>query len=208
MMRLAVNATRMQLLRLRKRLAIVRRGHKLLKDKQDAMMRQFMELVKSVKGMRARVEDQLQAAFQSFLLARSTMPDQLVEEAICMPGMRLSLKVGQRQIMNVRVPVLKPIVEGSIRCYGFVGTSGDLDISLRFLGGVLEQSLKLAEAEKTMQLLADDIEKTRRRVNALEYTLIPDLIETIRYITMKLSEMERSNLSRLMRIKNIIRAEE
>ncbi len=207
-MRLAVNATRMQLLRLRKRLAIVRRGHKLLKDKQDAMMRQFMELVKSVKGMRARVEDQLQAAFQSFLLARSTMPDQLVEEAICMPGMRLSLKVGQRQIMNVRVPVLKPIVEGSIRCYGFVGTSGDLDISLRFLGGVLEQSLKLAEAEKTMQLLADDIEKTRRRVNALEYTLIPDLIETIRYITMKLSEMERSNLSRLMRIKNIIRAEE
>jgi len=207
-MRLAVSATRMQLLRLRKRLALARRGHKLLKDKQDAMMRQFMELVKSVKGMRARVEDQLQAAFQSFLLARSTMPDQLVEEAICMPGMQLSLKVGQRQILNVRVPVLEPIVEGSIRCYGFVGTSGDLDISLRFLGGVLEQSLKLAEAEKTIQLLADEIEKTRRRVNALEYILIPDLIETIRYITMKLSEMERSNLSRLMRIKNIIRAQE
>ena len=178
-MTLAVSATRMQLLRLRKRLAIARRGHKLLKDKQDEMMRQFMELVKSVKGMRAQVEDQLQAAFQSFLLARSTMPDQLVEEAICLPGMHLSLKVSQRQ-----------------------------DISLRFLGGVLEQSLKLAEAEKTMQLLADDIEKTRRRVNALEYTLIPDLIETIRYITMKLSEMERSNLSRLMRIKNIIRAKE
>ncbi len=207
-MRLAVSATRMQLLRLRKRLAIARRGHKLLKDKQDEMMRQFMELVKSVKGMRAMVEDQLQAAFQSFLLARSTMPDKLVEEAICLPGMHLSLKVGQRQIMNVRVPVLEPIVEGSIRCYGFVGTSGDLDISLRFLGGVLKQSLKLAEAEKTMQLLADDIEKTRRRVNALEYTLIPNLIETIRYITMKLSEMERSNLSRLMRVKNIIRAKE
>jgi V/A-type H+-transporting ATPase subunit D len=206
-MRLSVNATRMELLRLRKRLAIARRGHKLLKDKQDELMRQFMELVKSVKGMRAQVERQLHAAFQSFLLARSTMPDQLVEEAISFPGMQLSLKVSQRQIMNVRVPVLEPIVQGNIRCYGYASTSGDLDIALKFLEGVLEQSLKLAEAEKTMQLLADEIEKTRRRVNALEYTLIPNLVETIRYIVMKLSEMERSNLSRLMRIKDIIRQE-
>jgi V/A-type H+-transporting ATPase subunit D len=207
-MRLAVNATRMELLRLRKRLAIARRGHKLLKDKQDELMRQFMELVTSVKGMRARVESQLHAAFQSFLLARSTMPDQVVEEAISFPGMQLRLKVGQRQIMNVRIPVLEPIVEGNIRCYGYASTSGDLDIALKFLEGVLEQSLKLAEAEKTMQLLADEIEKTRRRVNALEYTLIPSLVETIRYITMKLAEMERSNLSRLMRIKDIIRQEQ
>jgi len=206
-MRLSVNATRMELLRLRKRLAIARRGHKLLKDKQDELMRQFMELVKSVKGMRAQVESQLHAAFQSFLLARATMPDQLVEEAISFPGMQLSLKVSQRQIMNVRIPVLEPVVEGNIRCYGYANTSGDLDIALKFLEGVLEQSLKLAEAEKTMQLLADEIEKTRRRVNALEYTLIPNLVETIRYIVMKLSEMERSNLSRLMRIKDIIRQE-
>jgi len=206
-MRLSVNATRMELLRLRKRLAIARRGHKLLKDKQDELMRQFMELVKSVRGMRAQVEGQLHAAFQSFLLARSTMSDQLVEEAISFPGMKLRLKVSQRQLMNVRIPVMETVVEGSIRCYGFANTSGDLDISLKFLEGVLEQSLKLAEAEKTMQLLADEIEKTRRRVNALEYTLIPNLVETIRYITMKLSEMERSNLSRLMRIKDIIRAE-
>jgi V/A-type H+-transporting ATPase subunit D len=206
-MRLNVSATRMQLLRLRKRLAIARRGHKLLKDKQDELMRQFMELVKSVKGLRSEVEQGLYEAFQSFLLARSTMPDQLVEEAISMPSMRLRLKVGQRQIMNVRIPVLQPSVEGTIRCYGYVGTSGDLDIALHFLGGVLEQSLKLAEAEKTLQLLADEIEKTRRRVNALEYTLIPNLAETIRYITMKLSEMERSNLSRLMRVKSIIRKE-
>jgi len=207
-MRLAVNATRMELLRLRKRLAIARRGHKLLKDKQDELMRQFMELVSLVKGMRAQVENQLHAAFQSFLLARSTMPDQLVEEAISFPGMQLRLKVSQRQIMNVRIPVLEPIVEGNIRCYGYASTSGDLDIALKFLEGVLEQSLKLAEAEKTMQLLADEIEKTRRRVNALEYTLIPNLVETIRYITMKLAEMERSNLSRLMRIKDIIRQEQ
>jgi V/A-type H+-transporting ATPase subunit D len=206
-MRLSVNATRMQMLRLRKRLAIARRGHKLLKDKQDEMMRQFMELVKSVQGMRAQVESQLHAAFQSFLLARSTMSDQMVEEAISFPGMKLRLKVGQRQIMNIRIPVLEPQVEGKIRCYGYANTSGDLDVSLKFLEGVLEQSLKLAEAEKTMQLLADEIEKTRRRVNALEYTLIPNLVETIRYIAMKLSEMERSNLSRLMRIKDIIRQE-
>ncbi len=206
-MRLSVNATRMELLRLRKRLAIARRGHKLLKDKQDELMRQFMELVKTVKGMRAQVESRLQAAFQSFLLARSTMSDQQVEAAISFPGMRLRLKVRQRQIMNVRIPVLEPQVEGEIRCYGYADTSGDLDISLKFLESVLEQSLKLAEAEKTMQLLADEIEKTRRRVNALEYTLMPNLVETIRYIAMKLSEMERSNLSRLMRIKDIIRKE-
>jgi V/A-type H+-transporting ATPase subunit D len=198
----------MQLLRLRKRLAIARRGHKLLKDKQDELMRQFMELVKSVKGLRAEVEQGLHEAFQSFLLASSTMPDQLVEEAISMPNMRLQLKVGQRQIMNVRIPVLQPSVSGTVRCYGYASTSGDLDISLQFLGGVLKQSLELAEAEKTLQLLADEIEKTRRRVNALEYTLIPNLTETIRYITMKLSEMERSNLSRLMRVKSIIRKEE
>ncbi|MFC1683236.1 V-type ATP synthase subunit D [Candidatus Zixiibacteriota bacterium] len=207
-MRLAVNATRMQLLRLRKRLAIARRGHKLLKDKQDELMRQFMKLVKSVKGIRAEVEKGLHEAFQSFLLSRATMPDQVVEEAISMPSMKLRLKVSQRQIMSVRIPVLEPTVEGKIRCYGYADTSGDLDISLKFLGDVLEQSLRLAEAEKTMQLLADEIEKTRRRVNALEYTLIPNLQETIRYITQKLAEMERSNLSRLMRVKSIIRREE
>jgi len=207
-MRLNVSATRMQLLRLRKRLAIARRGHKLLKDKQDELMRQFMELVKSVKGQRAEVEKGLHEAFQSFLLARSTMSDQLVEEAISMPSMKLRLDVSQRQIMNVRIPVLESSVTGSIRCYGYANTSGDLDIALNFLSGVLEQSLKLAESEKTLQLLADEIEKTRRRVNALEYTLIPNLFQTIRYITMKLGEMERSNLSRMMRIKSIIQKED
>jgi V/A-type H+-transporting ATPase subunit D len=207
-MRLNVSATRMQLLRLRKRLAIARRGHKLLKDKQDELMRRFMELVKSVKGQRAEVERGLHEAFQSFLLARSTMPEQLVEEAISMPNMKLRLDVSQRQIMNVRIPVLEPSVTGTVRCYGYATTSGDLDIALSSLSGVLEQSLRLAEAEKTLQLLADEIEKTRRRVNALEYTLIPNLAETIRYITMKLGEMERSNLSRLMRIKTIIQKEE
>ena len=198
----------MQLLRLRKRLAIARRGHKLLKDKQDELMRRFMELVKTVKGQRAEVEQALHEAFQSFLLARSTMPDQLVEEAISMPNMKLRLDVSQRQIMNVRIPVFEPSVTGTVRCYGYATTSGDLDIALNFLGGVLEQSLRLAEAEKTLQLLADEIEKTRRRVNALEYTLIPNLAETIRYINMKLGEMERSNLSRMMRIKSIIQKEE
>lgn len=128
-----------------------------------------------------------------------------LEEALAFPSMVLQLEVEQKQIMNVRVPVLAPQVSGRMRCYGFHETSGDLDLSLAALGKVVREMLELAQAEKTLRLLADEIDKTRRRVNALEYTLIPDLKETIKFIIMKLGEMERSNLTRLMKIKDMLK---
>ena len=204
-MLLAANPTRMHLLRLKKRLKLAVRGHKLLKDKQDELMRRFMHLVKQIGGMRQEVEKELQQAFGRFTLARSVMSKASLEEALTLPSKRLEVGVTTQRIMNVSVPVFEPKAEGRIFCYGFAHTSGELDISLRSLDAVLLQLIELAQAEKTMKLLADEIDRTRRRVNALEYTLIPSLEETIKYITMKLEEMERSNLTRLMKIKEMVR---
>lgn len=203
-MLLATNPTRMHLLRLKKRLKLAIRGHKLLKDKQDELMRRFMELVKEIRGMRREVEGELQQAFGRFTLARAVMSKAALEEALAFPSKRLEVGVTTRRIMSVKVPVFEPKAEGQIFCYGFVNTSGELDMSLRSLDSVLLQLIDLARAEKTMMLLADEIDRTRRRVNALEYTLIPSLEETIKYITMKLEEMERSNLTRLMKIKAMV----
>lgn len=202
-MLLAVNPTRMHLLRLKKRLRLAIRGHKLLKDKQDELMRRFMELVKRIRGMRQEVEQDLHEAFRRFTLARSVMSEASLEEALALPGKRLEVAVATRRIMNVEVPQFEPKAEGKIFCYGFATTSGELDVSLRSLDAVLLRLIDLAQAEKTMMLLADEIDRTRRRVNALEYTLIPNLRETIRYITMKLEELERANLTRLMKIKEM-----
>lgn len=201
---LGVSATRMHLLRFKRRLRLAIRGHKLLKDKQDELMKQFMELVNSVRGMRQEVEASLHQAFQRFTFARSVMSEEVIEAALALPSKRVHIEVDQRRVMNVQVPVFKPTVEGRIFCYGFYHTSGELDASLRSLDRVLEKLIELAQAEKAMELLADEIEKTRRRVNALEYTLIPNLQETIKYITMKLDEMERANLTRLMKIKEMV----
>lgn len=201
---LEVSATRMHLLRLKKRLRLAIRGHKLLKDKQDELMSQFMELVNSVKGMRQEVEASLQQAFQRFTFARSVTAEEALEAALALPSKRVHIEVDQKRVMNLQVPVFRPTVEGRIYCYGFFNTSGELDVSLQALDKVLEKLIELAQAEKTMELLADEIEKTRRRVNALEYTLIPSLQETIKYITMKLAEMERSNLTRLMKVKEMV----
>ena len=203
-MLLAVNPTRMHLLRLKKRLKLAVRGHKLLKDKQDELMRRFMELVREIKGMRQEVEVELQRAFERFTLARSVMSKAALEEALSLPGKRLEVEVTTRRIMSIQVPVFEPKAEGKIFCYGFVNTSGELDVSLRSLDSVLLRLIDLARAEKTMMLLADEIDRTRRRVNALEYTLIPSLKETIQFITMKLEELERSNLTRLMKIKAMV----
>jgi len=194
----------MQLLRLRKRLTLARRGHKLLKDKQDELMRRFMEVVETVRGMRGEVEDHLAEAFHRFLLARSVMRDEAVENALVLPSRRVNVRVDTKRVLNVQVPVFEVEEEGKIHCYGFADTSGELDLSLIELDRVVRQLVELAQAEKTLELLADEIEKTRRRVNALEYILIPSFEETIKYITMKLSEMERSNLTRLMRIKEMV----
>jgi len=206
-MRLAVSATRMELQRLKRRLAIARRGHKLLKDKQDELMRQFMQLVQEVRALRRTVEENLQAAFRSFTLASAAMSEPALEEALALPSKRFELAVGERAIMNVRVPVYTPSVSGSMRCYGFATTTGDLDASLLAIEKVVAQAVELAQAEKTMDLLADEIDRTRRRVNALEYNLIPTLEETIRGIGAKLAEFERSNLTRIMKIKDMLEAQ-
>ncbi|MBC8234544.1 V-type ATP synthase subunit D [bacterium] len=203
-MLLKVNATRMELLRLKKRLVLARRGHKLLKDKEDELMRQFLDLVNKNRDLRERLETQLIAAFKNFLMARAVMDKESMEEAIMFPKQKLELSVSTASIMNLRVPRFELKSEGTVHSYGFVNTSAELDSALQVYSDLLPEMVKLAEAESSVQLLADEIEKTRRRVNALEYVLIPNLEETIRYITMRLNEMERSNLTRLMKIKEIV----
>jgi V/A-type H+-transporting ATPase subunit D len=205
-MRLEINPTRMELLRLKKRLVMARRGHKLLKDKQDELMRQFMDMIRDIKELRGAVEKSLEQAFGRFLFVSASMSRAAFEEAVGFPSKRLQLNVSHRTILNIKAPELKPTVEGEIQCYGLANTPGDLDISLQTLNQVLNEMIVLAQKEKWMQLLAEELVNTRRRVNSLEYVLIPNLEETITYITMKLSEMERSNFSRLMKVKDIVRA--
>ena len=204
-MRLAVNPTRMELLRLRKRIQLARRGHKLLKDKQDELMKRFMGLVHQIKELRLTVEEELEQAWKRFLVARSVGGSELVEAAVSVPARKTYVDVGREQIMNVVVPVFSLKTEGKLASYGLATTPADLDTSLVAMERVLGRMMELASKEKALELLSDEIEKTRRRVNALEYVLIPNLEETIRYISMKLSEMERGNLTRLMRVKEIVR---
>ncbi len=201
-----VHPTRMELLRLKKRTALAKRGHKLLKDKQDELMRQLMILIKGIKELRQEVERELQRTVSRFLFARASMDPEAVEEAFLLPKKTVILEVSRKNVMNVKAPVFEEKIEGEILSYGFATTTGELDTALLALDRVLEKVFELAEKEKTLQLLADEIERTRRRVNALEYVLIPELEETVKYITMKLSEMERADLARLMRIKEIVRA--
>ena len=204
-MRLSVNPTRMELLRLRKRLQLARRGHKLLKDKQDELMKRFMGLVHQIKDLRLSVEGELEQAWKRFLVARSAGGREVVEAAVSVPTRRTHIELGKEQIMNVVVPVFALKTEGKLASYGLATTPAELDTALVAMERVLGRMVELASKEKALELIGDEIEKTRRRVNALEYVLIPNLEETIRYISMKLSEMERGNLTRLMRVKEIVR---
>ncbi|MGL4654648.1 MAG: V-type ATP synthase subunit D [Sarcina sp.] len=209
MARLNVNPTRMELSKLKKRLTTATRGHKLLKDKQDELMRQFINLVKYNNTIRAEVEKELQGSLEDFVMARAVMSSEFLEEAIAYPKEHITVDVGQRNIMSVNVPVMNfkrqlEGDEGSIFPYGFANTSSELDDALTKLYGIVPKLLELAEVEKSCQLMADEIEKTRRRVNALEYMTIPQLQETIKYIRMKLDENERSALTRLMKVKSMI----
>jgi V/A-type H+-transporting ATPase subunit D len=204
-MRLSVNPTRMELLRLRKRLGLARRGHKLLKDKQDELMKRFMGLVGQIKELRLSVEGELEQAWKGFLVARAVGTGEVVEAAVSMPTRKTAVEVTKVQIMNIVVPEFKLKTEGKLASYGLAATPAELDTSLVAMERVLGRMVELASKEKALELIGDEIEKTRRRVNALEYVLIPNLEETIRYISMKLSEMERGNLTRLMRVKEILR---
>ncbi len=212
-MEIRVNPTRMELNRLKKRLKMAERGHKLLKDKRDELIRQFLILVRKNKDLRENVEEELSKAFSKFLLARAVMPAESLEEALMYPTKVLKLEITKQNIMSVYAPKLHwgdekedEEEQSSIYPYGFVDTSAELDTSIETLSGILPRLLELAEVEKSVQLLAEEIEKTRRRVNALEYVLIPNLQETSRYITMKLEESERGALTRLMKIKDVVRA--
>jgi len=209
MARLNVNPTRMELTRLKGSLRVAQRGHKLLKDKSDEMIKRFLDLVRRNKELREKAEAMMAKAHESFLVARAAMPAEALEEALMFPKQRVSLDVSSRNIMSVDVPVMKfDTGAGSdpsdVYPYGFASTSGELDTAIRTLSGLLPYLLELAEMEKSAQLLAQEIEKTRRRVNALEYVMIPNYEETIKYIRMKLEENERGNLTRLMKVKDMM----
>jgi len=201
-----VNATRMELLRLKKRLMLASRGHKLLKDKRDELMRQLLKIIDEVKDMRLSVEKEFNSILELFVLAKARMAPFQVEQALLIPSKKISVSVGQKNMMSVRVPEYSREVSGNIIPYGLLNTSGDLDISLYKFDRFIEDLLSLAEKEKAVHMMATEIEETRRRVNALEYRLIPDLQGAIRSITMKLDENERANIVRLMKVKDIVRS--
>ncbi len=197
----------MELTKLKKRLATATRGHKLLKDKRDEMVRQFMLLIRRNKELRAEVEKALGIALRGFVLSRIAMTKEAMEEALLYPVREVELSVSRANIMSVNVPrisFLEKKRERSFFPYGLAFTSAELDNATAELARVLPQMVELAELEKTCNMLADEIEKTRRRVNALEYVMIPQLEETIKYIRMKLDENERGSLIRLMKTKDMI----
>ena len=207
--KLNVNTTRMELSKLNKRLVTSKRSHKLLKDKQDELMRQFINLIKYNNKIRAEVEKELGDSLKDFVMARAVMSSEFLEEAIAYPKENIKAEVGTKNVMSVNVPIMNfkrelEGDEGSIYPYGFMNTSAELDDAIGKLYRVLPKLLELAEVEKSGQLMADEIEKTRRRVNALEYMTIPQLEETIKYIRMKLDENERGALTRLMKVKSMI----
>lgn len=209
MARLNVNPTRMELSRLKARLSTSTRGHKLLKDKQDELMRQFIAMIKENKKLREEVEFKVTDSFEDFLLARSMNSSQMLDEALAISKESINLEIETKNLMSVNVPVMTfnrsdEDDASAIYPYGFAGTSAELDEAVKKLYDILPDLLKLAEIEKACQLMADEIESTRRRVNALEYMTIPQLEETIVYIKMKLEENERSSITRLMKVKDII----
>ena len=191
MAKLNINPTRMALSNLKSRLVTAKRGHKLLKDKQDELMRRFIDMIRKNKSLRIEVEKALSNSFKSFLLASAVMSPEFLEQAVAFPKEKVSVSIETKNVMSVLIPQMKferTQSKGAIFPYGFAQTSSELDDAILELHGVMNMLLELSEIEKSCQLMADEIEKTRRRVNALEYRTIPDLEETIKFIRMKLDE--------------------
>jgi len=187
---------------------VAKRGHKLLKDKLDELMRQFMELIKGFKQFHLEVEEQLIEAYRSFIRARAGMPLSTMEAILHPePERMLAVQLDWANVMSVRVPRLSLTGEITWEQFGFAATGGDLDLAMHKFAQLFPKMISLAEQKRTIELLALDIERTRRRVNALEYVLIPNLEETIRDISMKLSESELANQIRLMKIKEMMEAQ-
>lgn len=208
MARLNVNPTRMELTRLKKLHLTAVRGHKLLKDKLDELMKQFLEIVKENKRLREEAENSLNEAYKSFVIARAVMSEENLGEALMMPNRTVHVGVDEKNIMSVHVPVFSftsDDTEKSDVCpYGYAFTSAELDSAVAAFSDAMEPLLRLAESEKSAQLLAQEIERTRRRVNALENVMIPDYEETIKYIRMKLEENERAGTTRMMKVKDLV----
>ncbi len=201
---LDINPTRQELLRLKKRLVLAKKGHKLLKDKQDELVRNFLEIIEDTKLLRIEADRETESVYQSFSLAEGVVGGACIENLFSIPGARTDIKSRTKTIMNLKVPQFEVEISGDPYDYGDAVSSVLVDISVRMYGTFLETLLRLAELEKASILLAEEIEKTRRRVNALEYILIPNYTDTIKYITMKLAEMERSNLTRIMKVKEVL----
>jgi len=201
-----VNATRMELLRLRKRVALANRGHRLLSEKRDEISRQLIQIARDIQPLRKRVEEELLETCRRFMLARATMEPEDIKAALEVPTKKFNLAISFANIMNVRVPHLAKEMEGEIICYGYATTSGEMDVALLALERAFDSLIELAEKEKQARLLAVELQMTRRRVNVLEHVVIPELHETIKFISSKLADAERDNISRLMKITDIIRA--
>ena len=207
MTRLNIKPTRMELNNLKERLKTATRGHKLLKDKRDELMRRFIEAVRENNRLRQKVEEALVGHMQDFVLAKALESDLMVEEIFAVPMREINLHIEQENIMSVRVPKMHAHIanpygddEGDV-VYSYVASNSQMDETIEDMSNLLPDLLRLAEIEKSCQLMADEIEKTRRRVNGLEYATIPDLIETIHDIEMKLEEAERASLVRVMKVK-------
>ena len=206
MAKMNVNPTRMELRRLKTRLKTATRGHKLLKDKSDEMIRQFMVYVRENKRLREEIEAELSIALKGFTLARAVSSNAVIEEAVMMPATKADISLSSDNVMSVEVPSISVVEhEGQDKYpYSFDTVTSELDASIGTLSTLLVKLVKLAEVEKTCNMLADEIEKNRRRVNALEYVMIPQIEETIKYINMKLDENERASTIRLMKVKSMI----
>ncbi|MBQ7060834.1 MAG: V-type ATP synthase subunit D [Clostridia bacterium] len=208
-MAISYKPTRMEMSRLKKRLVTATRGHKLMKDKRDETVRRFITFVRRNRELRERVEELMSQAMGSFVIAKATMSTPAVEEALSYPAASAKVEVGSRKVLSVEVPDLTyiPSDSGGLP-YGALCTSTELDSAVEKFSEIMPLLIELAEVEKTCNLLADEIEKTRRRVNALEYVMIPQLQEAIHDISMKLDENERGNLTRLMKTKDMLKAKE
>jgi V/A-type H+-transporting ATPase subunit D len=203
-----VTATRMTMLELKKQLVVAQRGHKLLKDKQDGLMQEFLKIVRRAKALRMQVEEAIRLANTYFVQAQALMPKSFLQNALSIPIQEMSLSVTTKSVMSVKIPIFELQTKKSGFGYGMYQTKGELDIAIKKFAEVFELLIVLAEIEKTAENLAVEIEKTRRRVNALEYTLIPDLDDTLRFVRMKLDEAERSAIVQIMAIKAMIERNE
>lgn len=196
-----VNPTRMELLRLKKRSTLAKKGHKLLKDKRDGLMQEFMSIVRQARELREQVDEQLAEAMRHFVLAQSSMVPEAVELVERLRPYRIALTTAEKNVMGVRIPEFDIELKETDEQYSVWETSIELDAAMQAFQKLLPLLLKLASIEKAAELLAQEIETTRRRVNALEYVLIPQLQQTIKYIRMKLDEQERAAIVTSMALK-------